>query len=90
MSTFCVWFSYENARFVRASFGHGNLSAVFMSDITWPKAAHYARAIFFTKRKKKERKTKTKAGHSHCNLKSTYRLRRNRAEGVLYSVGLLK
>lgn len=47
------------------------LSATFVSDNTWPKAAYYVKPILFTKRKKKESKTNKKTSHSFYNLKST-------------------
>lgn len=43
----CVCFSYETVHSIIPSPIHGHLSAIFMSENTWPKAADHARATFF-------------------------------------------
>ena len=57
----CVCFSYETVHSIIPSPIHGHLSAIFMSENTWPKAADHARAtffFFFFLQKKEEREKK--------------------------------
>lgn len=87
----CVCFSYETVHSIIPSPIHGHLSAIFMSENTWPKAADHARATFFffffyKKKKGRKRETKHKSGHSYCHLKLPKVSKVQDRTGVLYSV----
>lgn len=57
----CVCFSYETVHSIIPSSIHGHLSAIFMSENTWPKAADHAKShlfffFFLQKKRRKEKK----------------------------------